>query len=221
MSYGWRPSPEPTRAHPYQRSSSERHADRCFPGDPRTSRARLSFVTGAARDGVIAADLRCQRAQLKPPLATPAYSGSSCTSTDLSAACHVQHRVRSTYPQSAVAASPLDQHAALSYGGDATPPGWAVAGSSVAGQESEPPGDSEAPTPEGRSRSEGFEAQEEWFEFGPQSGSVGRMRWPSLSGLVMVRTVWTRSSAISRDTTATGCPSGSRYSAPGWPLTSA
>ena len=35
--------------HPYQQSRAERHADRCFPGDPRTSRAKLSSVPRCSR----------------------------------------------------------------------------------------------------------------------------------------------------------------------------
>jgi hypothetical protein len=84
--------------HPYQQSQAERHADRCFPWSSANVEGQVILCNRLLPHGAIAADPRCQRAQLTPPpLPPPAYSRSTCTSTDLSAEPpHVQHRVRST-----------------------------------------------------------------------------------------------------------------------------
>jgi DNA-binding NarL/FixJ family response regulator len=54
-------------SHPYQQSSSERHADRCFPGDLRTSRAKLSSVTALLRQPDNGSSEAPNEGQLKPP----------------------------------------------------------------------------------------------------------------------------------------------------------
>ena len=72
------------RPHPYRQSSTERHADRCFPWWSANVEGQVILCNRAAPRGAIAADPSAkERSSSRRRSLPPAYNCPTCTSTDL------------------------------------------------------------------------------------------------------------------------------------------